>query len=243
MTTPTTEKQLSRVAGCPRLPLNVFKAFAELKFIGKGPTRKEQQNGKESKVQLLRKLAANDPAVRSELIKFAKEYQANRTRKLAAEQGLTLATPGAARTSDDEEVDRLVRELEAAEMSVPRTSPPVLSRGLCGHPGCTKEWKTDFFGVRRCDEHHQPERTFASSAPAGPLSPAEYINSGFGKNPQAEAFDPDRPQAGDTPYIAGLKALRQAQLDAAAIVPRGSHYGPTPEGAIVVSAYSSPDEK
>ena len=105
------DKQLSRVAGCPRLPLPVFKAAAEQYFVGKDATRTEQQNGKKSKVKLLRELSTNDPAVRSWLIKFAKEYKAGETRKIAAEQGLTINADGRAVT----DIDRMVAMLEAGQ--------------------------------------------------------------------------------------------------------------------------------
>jgi hypothetical protein len=107
------EKQLSRVAGVPRLSLPIFKAAADRYFIGKEATRTEQQNGRKSKVQLLRQLSANDPAVRSWLIKFAKEFKAEETRKKAAEQGLTINEAAPDRTLPL--VDRMVAVLEAGQ--------------------------------------------------------------------------------------------------------------------------------
>jgi hypothetical protein len=107
------EKQLSRVAGVPRLPLPIFKAAADRYFVGKDASRTEQQNGRKSKVQLLRQLSANDPAVRSWLIKFAKEFKAEETRKKAAEQGLTINEAAPGRTLSL--VDRMVAVLEAGQ--------------------------------------------------------------------------------------------------------------------------------
>jgi hypothetical protein len=85
------EKQLSRVAGVPGLKLPIWKAAAAAFFTGQDPSRAEQQNqGRRTKVSLLRELAASDPAVRSWVIKFATDLRARDARQAAAEQGLTM---------------------------------------------------------------------------------------------------------------------------------------------------------
>lgn len=85
----------------------------------------------------------------------------------------------------------------------------------CGHPGCTNDFKTDFDGVKRCDEHCQPVAINGPSpAPSEPHSPAEYINSSFGKD------QPSNPRA------LALKALSDA-LASAPPARGGADYGPT----------------
>ncbi|HKV79544.1 MAG TPA: hypothetical protein VJP02_15455 [Candidatus Sulfotelmatobacter sp.] len=87
----TTPKQLSRVAGVPRLKLPIWKAAAAQFFQGTEPTREEQRNGnKKSKVGLLRELAATDPTVRSWVIKFAADMRSRDARAQATEQGLVM---------------------------------------------------------------------------------------------------------------------------------------------------------
>jgi hypothetical protein len=207
------EKQLSRVAGCPRLPLPVFKAAAEQYFVGKDATRTEQQNGKKSKVKLLRELSTNDPAVRSWLIKFAKEYKADQTRKAAAAQGLTINADGRAVT----DIDRMVALLEAGqkledhftaeELNAPgdpqwdadykeimeRTkhlgtateqAARMAQRRRCATPGCSNDYIMDLWGVKMCNKHYQPAAINADR-PSAPVDPgpAAYINDNFGKGP------------------------------------------------------------
>jgi hypothetical protein len=85
-------RQLSRVAGVPRLKLPIWKAAAAQFFQGKkDPSRDEQRNsGKKTKVALLRELAASDPKVKSWLIQFATDLRARDARQMAAEQGFVM---------------------------------------------------------------------------------------------------------------------------------------------------------
>jgi hypothetical protein len=62
---------------------------------------------------LLRQLSANDPTVRSWLIKFAKGFNAEETRKKAAEQGLTINEAAPGRTLSL--IDRMVAVLEVGQ--------------------------------------------------------------------------------------------------------------------------------
>jgi hypothetical protein len=276
-----TPRQLSRVAGVPRLRLPIWKAAAAQFFQGKkDPSRDEQRNnGKKTKVALLRELVATDPKVKSWLIQFAADLRARGAREIAAEQGFVMPEtlgfvplfPGdrpdltvLARTvicmekpnaeellqkiatlypdGDPPEVlERQLKELEALQAPKPAAVEGCNTCGFSNGPA-TRTIEIGGKAAHFCDKH-DGKRPFQFQPVADP-GPAAYINSGFGKDQNGEAFDPDRPQAGDTPYIAGLKALRRAQQDAAALVrPARATYGPTPEGAIVVSVMSSPDEK
>src|SRR6202030_1499541 len=79
-----TPRQLSRVAGVPRLRLPIWKAAAAQFFQGKkDPSRDEQRNnGKKTKVALLRELVATDPKVKSWLIQFAADLRARGAREM-----------------------------------------------------------------------------------------------------------------------------------------------------------------
>lgn len=194
------QEQLSRVAGVPRLPLPIFKAAAEQYFIGKEASRSEQQNGKKSKVKLLRELSANDPAVRSWLLKFARDYKAEETRRIAADQGLTINAASANRPLSL--VDRMVAVLEAGQkpddhFSTDELNSPAdpeweavraeidarLSRkaemgcNTCGLPA------THQIGGHWFCDRHDGKPTGIQPPPVPDGSPAAYINSSFGKDP------------------------------------------------------------
>jgi hypothetical protein len=254
-------------------PLSVWKVAAEALIVGPNTTPAERRAGKPTKVQTLKSFCATDKAWRKRVADFVRTSQAEAARKYAEAQGWKLATDGATPKSLVDRMvevlergERLEDHFTAEEIN---SAPPDPAHdklwadyqhylktgefpGRTATHGCntcgfnngpaTRTIEIGGKAAHFCDVH-DGKRTGSYLPPAEPQSPAAYINSGFGKDQNGEAFDPDRPQAGDTPYIAGLKALRRAQQDAAAIVPRGSHYGATPEGAIVVSVMSSPDEK
>jgi hypothetical protein len=268
-------RQLSRVAGVPRLKLPIWKAAAAQFFQGKkDPSRDEQRNsGKKTKVALLRELVASDAKVKSWLIQFAADLRARGAREMAAEQGFVMPEtlgfvplfPGdrpdltvLARTvicmekpnaeellgkiatlyPDGDPPEVLERQMqELAALNVPKPE-PTHGCNTCGFNNgpATRKIEIDGKPVHFC-AGHDGKRPGGYQAPPDPQSPAEYINSNFGK-------DPSEIQPGDDPRTVYLKTLRRATLDAQAIPHTNrANYGPTPEGAVVVSVYGPPNEK
>jgi hypothetical protein len=249
------DKQLSRVAGCPRLPLPVFKAAAEQYFVGKDATRTEQQNGKKSKVKLLRELSTNDPAVRSWLIKFAKEYKADQTRKAAASQGLTINADGRAVA----DIDRMVALLEGGQkLSDHFTADELNGAGDPAWDAAVKEIEArgNRSVIHGCDwcgfnngpavrqvtvngrtSHYCPKHDGTSANPFRPGdAPQGFVSA---SNPTVPA-SPSPAVADPTGRLAYLQAIREVhEAEAAARARRGPYratYGPTDPEAWKISA-------
>jgi len=270
-------KQLSRVAGAPRLKLPIWKAAAPQFFTGKDPSRDEQRNqNRKTKVALLRELAASDPSVRSWVIKFTTDLRARDARQIAADQGLTMPErlgfvslfPGdrpdltlLARTvicmekpnatelleklttlypdgDLPEVVERQANEWAEFEAEMEERQDPSKIKHGCNTGGfnngpATRVIEIGGKAAHFCDKH-DGKRPFTPGQPEPTGSPAEYVNSDFGKS------DPCEIRPGDDPRTVYLKTIRRATLDAQALPARR---GATPEGAIVVSVYGPPNEK
>jgi hypothetical protein len=244
------EKQLSRVAGVPRLKLPIWKAAAASFFKGKDPSREEQQNsGKKTKVALLRELAAADPEVRSWLIKFATDLRARDARHVAAEQGLVMPEklgfvslfPG-----DRPEFSVMTRRvvclglpnsaelLEKLATLYPDGDPPDVAERQNREwavvmaeiekrqtrPGYTCDWCAGPW-TRIINGTHYCDRHDGKPTSQSPAVPATLSNSAVPASATVAVPDP-------TGRIAALQALREVH-EYEACIPRrgGATYGPT----------------
>jgi hypothetical protein len=89
------------------------------------------------------------------------------------------------------------------------TTPPTRRPGsrLCDVAGCKEEWRTDFWGVKKCYAHNEGALPGnAAPAPYDP-SPAAYINSGFGTAPS-----PTGRMSSSNPAFCTLTATAQASI-------------------------------
>jgi hypothetical protein len=225
------EKQLSRVAGVPRFPLATWKRIADTLIKGEDVTRRQQQGGKKSKVQIAREMAASDSAFRSAAIKLAKAVQAEAALSTAASQGWSVNTDAVSANQPQGLVDPIVQCLEkeqnpsehftAAELAEPAdteesrelaeiaacATPKPVTHGCnyCGKPA-TRELTVCGRQARFCSVHDgTPKTPFIPPASTG--SPAEYINSDYGKRPVID-------MSGLSPEARARLEARQRELEA-----------------------------
>lgn len=220
-----TEKveQLARAAGVPRnYPLSVWKRAANALIQGEGKSQE--------KVKALRSLCAVDKEWRKKVSEWVRADQSEASKKYIAAQGWTLADGAKPQSLVDRMVacleagKRLEDHFTPEELASPAEPDPIheelwaryqhyIKTGklpseevihLCGQCGDPSTRTIEIAGQRHafCAIHDGTQRPGQYQAPSVPQSPAEYINSDFGK------LDPRNPQDNK---ILTLQALRDAQ--------------------------------